>query len=62
MPSQLVPQARYLAIIQKWNPKNAFDDLNNWLTGIGQVANELGPIIKVIKTIAGSSSGSGSGS
>jgi hypothetical protein len=62
MPSQLVPQARYLAIIQKWNPKNAFDDINNWLTGIGQVANELGPIIKIIKTIAGSSSGSGSGS
>jgi hypothetical protein len=54
MPSQLVPQARYLAIIQKWNPKNAFDDINNWLKGIGQVVNELAPIIKTIKTIASS--------
>jgi hypothetical protein len=54
MPSQLVPQARYLAIIQKWNPKNAFDDINNWLQGIGQVVNELAPIIKTIKTMASS--------
>ena len=54
VPSQLVPEARYLAIIQKWNPKNVFDDLNAWLQGIGQIANELGPIIKTIATIAAS--------
>lgn len=52
VPAQLLPGVRYLAIIQKWNPNNAFNDINNWLQGIGTVANELAPIIKTVTTIA----------
>lgn len=51
VPSPLLPQVRYVAIIQKWNPKNAYDDLRSWLGGINEVVTELGPIIKAIATL-----------
>ena len=52
VPAQVLNQVRFLAIIQKWNPANAFDDINRWLQGIGNVANEVAPIVKTVATIA----------
>jgi hypothetical protein len=51
VPAQLLPQVRYFAIIQKWNPNSAFNNINNWLQGIKTVADELAPIIKTVATV-----------
>ena len=51
VPAQLLPRVRYFAIIQKWNPNSAFNDINNWLQGIKTVADELAPIIKMVVTV-----------
>jgi hypothetical protein len=50
VPAELLPHVRYFAIIQKWNPNNAFNNINNWLQGINTVAGELAAIIKTVKT------------
>ena len=51
VPAVLLPNVRYFAIIQKWNPNSAFNNINNWLQGIKTVADELASIIKSVKTI-----------
>jgi hypothetical protein len=51
VPAQVLNQVRFLAIIQKWNPANVFDDINRWLQGINTVANEIAPIVKTVATI-----------
>ena len=52
IPSEILPQIRYLAIIQQWNPNNVFNDIQTWLNGISNVATQLANIIKVVETIA----------
>ena len=63
VPAQFMPQIRYIAIIQKWNPKNEFDDIHGWLQRIGQnagrgernvgqaIGRELAAIVKAVRTI-----------
>ncbi|HLJ26855.1 MAG TPA: hypothetical protein VKY85_09110 [Candidatus Angelobacter sp.] len=51
VPAPLLTSVRFLAIIQKWNPKDAFDDINRWLQGVGNVANEVASIVKAVATI-----------
>jgi hypothetical protein len=62
VPTELLSMVRYIAIIQKWDPNNVFTDIQNWLTGLDSIAAELGPIIKLVQTIAGSSGTAPSGS
>ena len=50
VPGQLMPQIRYIAIIQKPSP-DVYDDISRWLKGIGSVADELAPIIKAVMTV-----------
>ncbi|HEY6968742.1 MAG TPA: hypothetical protein VJA94_06045 [Candidatus Angelobacter sp.] len=50
VPAQLLPQVRYYAIIQKWNPNSAFNDINHWLQGIKTIPDLLAPIIKSVAT------------
>lgn len=50
VPAALLPNVRYFAIIQKWNPNSAFNNINNWLQGINTVAGELAAILKTVKT------------
>jgi hypothetical protein len=52
VPSAILPQVRYIAIIQQWNPRGVVADIKNWLGGIGPIAQALGPIIQIVKTIA----------
>ncbi|MFY9531888.1 MAG: hypothetical protein WBC04_17820 [Candidatus Acidiferrales bacterium] len=52
-PAAILPIVRYIAIIQKWDPNNVFNDIQAWLGGTASVANELGPIIQaVVKIVA----------
>ena len=50
VPAQLLPQVRYYAIIQKWNPNSAFNDINHWLQGIKNIPDVLTSIIKSVAT------------
>jgi len=52
VPAQILRQARYLAIKQRWNPKPVgLNDIGNWLQGLGNgVANELGSILQTVET------------
>lgn len=52
IPAQILPNVRYVAIIQKDNSNNLFSDIGNWLKGIASIASELGPIIQAVTTIA----------
>jgi hypothetical protein len=51
IPSEILPNIRYLAIIQQWNPNNVFNDIEIWLNGIANVATQLANIIKQVETI-----------
>lgn len=51
IPTPVLPNIRYLAIIQQWNPNNVFNDIETWLTGIGDVVTKLADIIKKVQTI-----------
>jgi hypothetical protein len=51
IPAPILPSIRYIAIIQQWNPNGIFNDIENWLNGIGDVAKQLGPIIQAVETI-----------
>jgi hypothetical protein len=42
VPAPFMPQIRYIAIIQKWNPKNEFDDIHRWVQGIGDAVGKAG--------------------
>jgi hypothetical protein len=42
VPAPFMPQIRYIAIIQKWNPKNEFDDIHRWLQSIGDAVGKAG--------------------
>jgi len=53
IPAALVPHIRQYAIIQKWNPNNVFTSIQNWLSGIKSVADELAGIATDVKTIVG---------
>lgn len=52
VPAAVLPQVRKIAIIQQWNPKDVFDDIQAWLGGIASVANQLGPIATDVAAIA----------
>jgi hypothetical protein len=52
IPAAILPNIRYLAIIQQWNPNNVFNDIGVWLTGIANVASQIANIIKTVETIA----------
>jgi hypothetical protein len=52
VPTALLPQVRYIAIIQQWTPRGVVANIQNWLNGIGPIAQALGAIIQVIETIA----------
>jgi len=51
VPNDALVNARYIAIIQQWDP-NLVADIETWLQGLANVAQTLGPIITVITTIA----------
>jgi hypothetical protein len=51
VPAAVLSNVRYVAIVQKWDPDNVFNDINVWLSGIAKVAQELAPIIQAIGTI-----------
>jgi hypothetical protein len=53
VPAAILPQIRKIAIIQQWNPKEVFDDIQAWLGGLASVASQLGPIVQTVATIAG---------
>ena len=53
IPAAILPSIRYLAIIQQWNPNNVFNDIENWLNGIANVATQLANIIQKVTTIGG---------
>jgi hypothetical protein len=53
VPTQLLSLARYIAIIQQWTPRGVVADIQNWLAGLSSIASSLGPIIQLIKTLAG---------
>lgn len=46
VPGDILQKAHYLAIIQKWDP-DVVGDIGRWLQGLGNIAQELGPIITV---------------
>jgi hypothetical protein len=50
-PAEILPNIRKVAIIQKWDPKNAFDDIEAWLSGLADAANQLAIIAKDVTTI-----------
>jgi hypothetical protein len=50
-PTDILPNVRYIAIIQQWDPNNVFNDIQAWLAGISNVAQQLGPIIQAVTTI-----------
>jgi hypothetical protein len=51
VPTDILANARFLAIIQQWDP-NLVADIEAWLAGLANVAQALGPIIQVIVLIA----------
>jgi hypothetical protein len=52
VPPDVLANARYIAVNQQWDP-NLVADIGNWIAGLSNIAQQLGPIIQVIKTIAG---------
>jgi hypothetical protein len=52
VPTDVLHQIRKVAIIQQWNPKNAFDDIEAWLNGLESVANQIKPIAQDVAAVA----------
>jgi hypothetical protein len=52
VPAPILPQIRKIAIIQQWNPKDVFNDIQAWLGGLAAVANQIEPIVQDVATIA----------
>jgi hypothetical protein len=52
IPPAILPQIRKVAIIQRWNPKNVFDDIQAWLKGLTTVASDINSLVNQIKPIA----------
>lgn len=52
IPAPILPNIRYLAIIQQWNPNNVFNDIETWLKGIANIGTQLASIIQSVKTVA----------
>ena len=50
VPAAILPNARYIAIIQQWDP-NVVLDIEQWIQGLANVAQSLGPIVQAISTI-----------
>jgi hypothetical protein len=55
VPAALLQQARGIAIVQKWDPRNVFDDIQAWLGGtagavheVAQIATDVATIIKAL--------------
>jgi hypothetical protein len=52
IPQNDLPQIRKITIIQQWNPKDVFNDINAWLGGLNSLSSQLGPIVQTVSTIA----------
>jgi hypothetical protein len=50
VPSDVLASVRYIAIIQQWDP-NVVADIQAWVQGLANVAQQLGPLISAIGTI-----------
>jgi hypothetical protein len=46
----VLANARYIAIIQQWDP-NVVADFEAWVQGLENIAQTLGPILTTIATI-----------
>ena len=51
IPAAILPNVRYIAIIQKWNPNGVYNDIQIWLKGITDIGSALGGAIKVVERI-----------
>jgi hypothetical protein len=50
VPASVLANARYISIIQQWDP-NVVADIEAWILGLGNIAQSLGPILQTIATI-----------
>lgn len=53
VPAEKLLQANYLAIVQKYNPKTAFNDINQWLRTVNNLLQELAQCLKDIPKTVG---------
>ena len=53
VPATILPYVRYIAIVQQWDP-NVVADISAWLAGLGNAAQQLGPIVTTVATIVAS--------
>jgi hypothetical protein len=51
VPAAVLPNVRFIAIIQHWDPRNVYIDISVWLAGIGNVVGQLGSVIQGVTTI-----------
>ena len=51
VPPDILDSARYIGIIQQWDPDVAAD-IQTWAAGISDLATKLGPVIKLLATAA----------
>ncbi|HEX6501968.1 MAG TPA: hypothetical protein VF011_01885 [Terriglobales bacterium] len=51
VPAEFVPKVRYIAILQHWDP-NLVEDIEHWLQGINDIAQQLGTALKAIELVA----------
>lgn len=51
VPAEILPDVRYIAIIQQWDQNNVFDDISAWLAGLASAAGYLSTIATAVGTI-----------
>jgi hypothetical protein len=51
VPAALLQQARGVAIVQRWDPRNVFDDIQAWLGGTAGAVHEVASIVTDVATI-----------
>ena len=52
VPPDVLANARYIAITQQWDP-DVVADIKAWISGLANIAQELGPAITAIVTAFG---------